>query len=95
MEQYYQDNRNYGTTNCADAAGAAELGELRAGRPQVLHLRLRDCAAPGQGYTVTATGSAGQIGGANGHEYAIDDDNARTTTQVQGQTSEHRRVSAG
>ena len=85
MEQYYQDNRNYGTTNCADVAGAPSWSNFQPANRKYFTY---GCAlrSAGQGYTVTATGSAGQIGGAKVHEYAIRDDNLRTTTKFKGQT---------
>ena len=85
MEQYYQDNRNYGTSgaNCADAsppAWAASTPALTYGAAQFFTY---GCALTnaGQGYTITATGSAGR---AVGHVYTINHNNARSTTQFKG-----------
>ena len=83
MEQYYQDNRNYGTAQCADAG-------RRAGRPPTARSftparssSRYTCAltAGGQGYTVTATGSGGR---AIGHVYTVDHNNTRATTRYKG-----------
>ena len=85
MEQYYQDHRNYGTSgaNCADVsppAWATGTPTLTYGAAQFFTYR---CALTnaGQGYTITATGSAGR---ATGHDYTIDHNNARATRQFKG-----------
>jgi type IV pilus assembly protein PilE len=85
MEQYYQDNRNYGTSgaNCADVNSptwAAGTPTLTYGAAQFFTY---SCAltALGQGYTITATGSGGR---AVGHVYTVDHNNARATTQFKG-----------
>jgi type IV pilus assembly protein PilE len=78
MEQYYQDNRNYGTgTDCAAGAIAA----APAGTKYFTY----SCALSnsGQGYTLTATNTA-EMGGA--HVYTVDHANARTTTSFKGST---------
>lgn len=83
MEQYYQDNRNYGGGQCADVgppSWSAGTGTLNYGAAQFFTY---GCALTGggQGYTVTATGSGGR---AVGHAYTINQNNARTTTQFKG-----------
>lgn len=83
MEQYYQDNRNYGTANCADAgppSWSAGNGTLIYGTAQYFTFT---CAQPGgnQTYTVTATGSSAR---AVGHAYTVDQNNARRTTVFKG-----------
>jgi type IV pilus assembly protein PilE len=70
MEQYYQDNRNYGT---AGACGVANPGYKNFG--QVCALTKVD-----QGYTATATGSTGSR--AEGFAFSIDEANNRKTTAV-------------
>lgn len=78
MEQYYQDNRNYGTgTDCAAGAIAA----APAGTKYFTYA----CALSnsGQGYTLTATNTA-EMGSA--HVYTVDHANARTTTSFKGST---------
>jgi len=52
MEQYYQDNRNYGTGTC----GAARRCTSTSRTACVL-------TAAGQGYTATATGTGGRVNG--------------------------------
>jgi type IV pilus assembly protein PilE len=67
LEQYYQDNRNYGTAGCGVAA---------PGYKNFTH----NCAITnaGQGYTATATGNSGSR--AEGFTFSIDHTNARKTT---------------
>lgn len=76
MEQYYQDNRNYGTgTTCAGGASWASA----SGKRFTLSCEL---TASGQGYTLTATGLSGSA--AEGHVYTIDHNNVQQTTQFKG-----------
>ena len=86
MEQFYQDNRNYGAANCAaDAGGASPT--WAAGTPTLTYSGAQffrfTCAVTnaGQGYTITATGNAGR---AVGHAYTINQANQRATTQFKG-----------
>jgi type IV pilus assembly protein PilE len=81
MEQYYQDNRRYGTSggNCADftpPTWAAGTPTLTFGGSQFFTFT---CALSNgdQGYTITATGNAGTR--ANGHVYRINQANQRFT----------------
>jgi type IV pilus assembly protein PilE len=83
MEQYYQDNRNYGTAQCADngpPTWSAGNGTLNFSGAQFFTYT---CAltAGGQGYTVTATGSGAR---AIGHVYTVDQNNTRGTTMYKG-----------
>lgn len=88
MEQYYQDNRNYGSaTACANNATANSWNTF----PTTLKYFTYTCAtntAAGdsteQSYTVTATGASGR---AIGQTYTIDQSGNRTTTQFKGGTS--------
>jgi type IV pilus assembly protein PilE len=86
MEQYYQDNRNYGAAQCADTGPPSwsnGTGTLTYSGSQFFTFA---CARTdtGQGYTITATGSTGR---ATGHAYTITHANARGTTQFKGATS--------
>jgi type IV pilus assembly protein PilE len=80
MEQYYQDNRSYGTTDCADTsrpAWATNTPTLTYGAEKYFTYT---CAlSGGQAYTVTATGKSGTR--ANGHIYTIDESNRPKTTR--------------
>nr|WP_130480995.1 prepilin-type N-terminal cleavage/methylation domain-containing protein [Sphaerotilus mobilis] len=82
MEQYYQDNRNYGTgTDCAAGAIAATPAGTKY-FTYTCELRAVNNVA-GQGYTLTATNTA-EMGSA--HAYTVDHANARTTTSFKGST---------
>jgi len=79
MEQYYQDYKNYGTTNCVDGANAPSWANFATARAKSFTF---SCRLNGTvGYFITATGSNGQ---AVGHVYVIDQDNSQTTTQFKG-----------
>jgi type IV pilus assembly protein PilE len=68
MEQYYQDNRNYGPGACGAAA------------PTYKNFTHRCVLSNGnQGYTATATGSAGRV---IGFTFTINEQNARQTTNA-------------
>lgn len=81
MEQFYQDNRKYGTEACADGAAAPSWnGFAPTGAKNFTYA----CTLTnsGQGYTVTATGRTGTS--AVGHVYTINDANLQTTTSFKG-----------
>lgn len=78
MEQYYQDNRNYGTTACGIDANAASSN---------LKYFTLTCAGPAsagtsasgyQSYVATATGKTGTA--VAGFSYTIDNSNNKTST---------------
>ena len=74
MEQYFQDNRNYGSgTTCGVAlpTGAAAKYFNYGCTPSTTPM----------GYVMTATGSSGN---AVGHEYTINQNGDRTTTRFKG-----------
>jgi type IV pilus assembly protein PilE len=83
MEQYFQDNRNYGTTNCADAAGTGSWKDFSSSGTKYFTF---SCALSGSGasYTITAEGSGGK---ATGHKYTLDNNNVRKTLVFKGATS--------
>ncbi|MDN3921118.1 type IV pilin protein [Roseateles violae] len=71
LEQYYQDNRNYGSgSSCAGGALATSGKYFSYG-----------CTTDGQTYTLTATGASGR---ATGHVYTLNQNNAQGTTQFKG-----------
>lgn len=83
MEQYYQDNRNYGS----DAACAADSSASSWNTFPITTGRFTyTCATSdsGQGYTITATGASDR---ATGHTYTINHRGDRATTQFKGSTS--------
>ncbi len=71
MEQYYQDNRNYGTGACGATA------------PTYKYFT-QTCALTngGQGYTATATGSSGKVTGPPPFTFTINEQNVRATTNA-------------
>lgn len=78
MEQYYQDNRNYGTAACADVGGVSWATFSPTNKKYFNYA----CALPvtvpvGQSYTITATGSTAA---AVGHVYTVNQGGAQTTT---------------
>lgn len=81
MEQFYQDSRKYGTTNCADGTGAPSWNTFA---PNSAKNFTYTCVVSnsGQGYTVTATGKTGTV--SVGHVYTIDHTNTQTTTMFKG-----------
>lgn len=78
LEQYFQDNRNYGTASSACpvtvAASAYFSFSCAVGS-----------ASPTTAYTATATSVAGALGAAVGdYTYTINESNAKSTTKFQG-----------
>ena len=85
MEQYYQDNRNYGAATCADV-NAPTWATFQASKYFSNACALSGATATGgrQLYTVTATGTTGR---ATGHIYTIANtptDPTQRTTQFKG-----------
>jgi type IV pilus assembly protein PilE len=77
LEQYYQDNRNYGTNQCGDGVPLMSFATLpgeRFGWACALN-------AGGQGYTLTATGNLDR---AVGHTYTLNTANAKATSVFKG-----------
>ena len=72
LEQYYQDNRNYGST-------AAVCGVAMPGAPQMKYFTLScnwGAGGTNQFYTVTATGTVSMAG----FVYTINESNVKTST---------------
>jgi type IV pilus assembly protein PilE len=79
MEQYYQDNRNYGVAACVDTNTPTSWNFTPAARQYFdFTCDLAGATASGgrQGYTLTATGRAGR---AIGHIYTLDSGNTKAT----------------
>lgn len=83
MEQYYQDNRNYGASACVDATNAPSWKTFV---PTGAKAFTYGCTLTnsGQGYTVTATGKSGTS--SVGHVFTINQANLQTTTTFKGVT---------
>jgi type IV pilus assembly protein PilE len=88
MEQYYQDNRNYGNaTACAPDITASKWNNFAPGEAKYFSFRcVPVTTAPEttpQRYVVTATGIGGR---AIDHIYTINENGDRTTTEFKGAT---------
>jgi len=82
MEQYYQDNRNYGSTAaCVDGTAAPSWKTFAPTGAKYFDY---GCTSSGQGYTVTATGKTGTV--AAGHIFTINQNNVQATTKFKGTT---------
>lgn len=82
MEQYFQDYRNYGTTDkgaCANGANAPAWNDFK---PKSAKGFTYACEVDGAGYLLVATGTSGP---AVGHQYSIDHDNTQRTIKFKGQ----------
>ena len=77
LEQYYQDNRNYGSS-------ASTCGVTMPTQPSFSFACTWGAGATSQSFVVTATGLA--PAGMNGYVYTVDDANAQRTTQFEGAT---------
>jgi type IV pilus assembly protein PilE len=77
LEQYYQDNRNYGST-ATSCAVALPTG------PYFTFTCNWGAVGTSQGYLLTATGNG--AGGMDGFVFTVDETNAQRTTQFAGDT---------
>jgi type IV pilus assembly protein PilE len=80
MEQYFQDNRNYGTASasCPVTVSSSQYFTYSC---------LVGSATPSVSYTATATSIAGQLGTSAGdYTYTIDQLNAKSTGKFKGAT---------
>lgn len=84
MEQYFQDNRNYGTTAGGACANGGVAPSWNTFAPPNRKYFDFSCAvgAATSAYTVTATGKAGSA--AAGHVYTINESNTQATSQFKG-----------
>lgn len=78
LEQFYQNNRNYGTGTCGNDGTADRVSLTAEANNFALTCAL---AGGGQGYTLTATGSTGR---SSGHVYTLDSNNVKATTSFKG-----------
>ena len=82
MEQYYQDNRNYGSGACASKTGAVpSAGNLPDKGSSLKFSFSCTLGDNGQSYVLRATGSAGH---AVGHVYETDQAGSQRTTLFKG-----------
>jgi type IV pilus assembly protein PilE len=83
LEQYYQDNRNYGSGGvCANAAGT---GSWNTFTPTGNNNFTYECVpgSSGQQYTLRARGSVGRV---IGHHYTINQNGTQATERFKGTT---------
>lgn len=80
LEQYYQDNKNYGTATCASAATAGSWNSFVPADHRYFQYACALTAA-GQGFTVTATGAGSMT---TGYDYTIDHNGSKKTTKYAG-----------
>jgi len=80
MEQFYQDNRNYGAAACADGANAPPWANFAPVGAQhfTFSCGLTDA---GQGYLLKATGKDGLV---TGYSYSLDQNNNKVTITYKG-----------
>ncbi|MBS78777.1 MAG: type 4 fimbrial biosynthesis protein [Variovorax sp.] len=82
MEQYYQDNRKYGSgTTCANDATASSWNGFAATKYFNFACTITDGAQ--QAYSISATGKDGQV---KNDVYSIDQNGNRTTSKFKGAT---------
>lgn len=86
LEQYYQDNRNYGVGTCGSGGGSWNTFVPNVSpRHFSFTCTLTDAGngSAGSGFTLTATGSDGR---AVGYTYTIDQAGTKATTRFAGET---------
>jgi len=86
LEQFYQDNRTYGTTGqtppCGHDGTASRINFSAASGKFTYACELNGTSPnEAQSFSVTATGATGA---AIGHDYALDSANVKTTTKFKG-----------
>ena len=85
MEQYFQDYKNYGTTNGAACANGTNAPPWNTFAPSGAKYFQFSCLVNNTGsvpgYILTATGNNGM---AVGHVYTVNESNVQTTTQFKG-----------
>lgn len=78
MEQYFQDNRNYGSASASCPVVVADSKNFT-------YTCLVGSATPTVTYTATATSIAGSLGSASGdYTYTVDQANTKSTTKFKG-----------
>ena len=79
MEQYFQDNKNYGSApTCVNGSNAPSWSSFA---PTGAKYFAFSCTLTPAGYTITATGI---LAAAIGHVYTVNESNLETTTQFKG-----------
>jgi type IV pilus assembly protein PilE len=84
MEQYYQDNRSYGTgTTCANASGTGSWNSFNPTGKKFFDYTCT-LTASGQGYSILAEGKTGTR--ARGYDYTINQAGVKGTVKFAGST---------
>jgi type IV pilus assembly protein PilE len=91
LEQYYQDNRNYGAAGAStcgtDGDATFEAGEVAVPTSRYFTFTCTVPAGSNQQYTATASNSANQgLGGAGSYAFTVNHNNVRQTTAFPGAT---------
>jgi len=82
MEQYFQDNRSYGTGDCASSAAGtpAWAAKLKTHDTGAKYFKI-GCDLTATGYEIWAVGEKGRV---SGYEYKLDQENKQWTTKYKG-----------
>jgi type IV pilus assembly protein PilE len=81
MEQYYQDNRHYGTNTCGE--GKIRFSDQPATGAKFSYACKLSGNNGNQAYTLTATGTSGHT---KGHDYTLNEAGEQGTTRFKGET---------
>ena len=85
MEQFYQDNRNYGTGGCGTTAGGVTTVTMPATKYFSYSCTL---GAGGQTFALSALSKAPALGaGAGDYTFTVNETNAKATTKFKGAAS--------
>ncbi|MEX8495610.1 type IV pilin protein [Sphaerotilus sp.] len=79
MEQYYQDNRQYGTNTCAE--GKISFSDMPTSGAKFSYACKLSGTNGNQAYTLTATGTSPHT---QGHEYTLNEAGEQGTTRFKG-----------
>lgn len=81
MENYFQDNRNYGVKDGDPCANGANKPKWSDFKPTNAKNFTYSCTVQGTGYLLVANGSSGK---AIGHTFTVNHDNLQKTTEFKG-----------
>ena len=81
MEQYYQDNRQYGTKTCAE--GKIKFSGVPDNGAKFSYACQLSGTNGNQAYTLTATGTSGHT---KGHDYTLNEAGEQGTVKFKGET---------
>jgi type IV pilus assembly protein PilE len=80
MEQYYQDNRQYGTNNCSE--GKIKFSDVAANGARFSYACKLSGTNGNQAYTLTATGTSPHT---KGHDYTLNEAGEQGTIKFKGE----------